>query len=370
MKFSHEFLTIRKFRHPFIAETFEFLKEPHADVIVSEFAENGPLFEFLSTRGDVGEAEARRVFCQLLSVLDYLHNTKHVAHRDLGPDHLLVDRHGNLRVIDFGLGRWLSAGVTSTVYDAPEVLHGQPCTRASDVWSAGVLLYAMVTGRLPFDGASIESVRDHILHGQLTFPGEVSTPLADLLREMLAKNSEQRITVDRIKEHAWIAQTSCFSLVKSRCDEQEELAHVIDTEIMRRMAALQFDPRPLNDQILMGDWTPLTAAYRMLLKEKTTERIKDLASAAPAAKVVRGNCNFSLAPPSASPTLKKRPPKTLRPPMLPRSLPPPHDLAKGKAPRTLQVPAPIQTAQRRMSRPCAVAKLDLPGRPRGVSSDH
>jgi serine/threonine protein kinase len=228
----------------------------------------------------------------------------------------------------------------------------------------------MVTGRLPFDGSSVETVRDRVLHGELVLPETLSAAVADLLREMLVKNCEQRITVDRIKDHVWITQTPCFALVKGLCNEQEELAHIIDNEITRRMAGLLFDPRPLHEQILIGEWTPLTAVYRMLLKEKTTDRIKDLATVASAFKVVHSNCNFSLASPVVAPLPKKGPPKTFRPPMLPKSLPSANDLARAKGPRTLQVPAPIQTGQRRMSRPCAVAKLNLPGRSMVAPSEH
>jgi serine/threonine protein kinase len=148
---------------------------------------------------------------QLISVLEYLHDKKHVCHRDIKRTNILSDKNGNIRLIDFGLSRYYEQNMKticgSTQYMAPEVLQGNPYSQQCDIWSVGILIYVMVTGEHPFNSNSKEQMIFDISNHPITLnPEKISPALLDLLQQILVKNPDQRLTISQIKKHHWFAQ--------------------------------------------------------------------------------------------------------------------------------------------------------------------
>ena len=108
-RFNREMALLKQMSHPFIAEFFESIENESYHFLVMEYAENGNMLEFINTKGQLTEPQARHYFSQLVSVLEYLHNEKLVAHRDLKAENILLDRYNNIRVIDFGLSNQFSS---------------------------------------------------------------------------------------------------------------------------------------------------------------------------------------------------------------------------------------------------------------------
>ena len=102
-RFHREVDLIKNLDHPFIAEFFEVLEDEKNFYIVMEYVENDNILNYVNTNGELPEDQARHYFCQLVSVLEYLHEEKHIAHRDLKAENVMLDRNRNLRLIDFGL---------------------------------------------------------------------------------------------------------------------------------------------------------------------------------------------------------------------------------------------------------------------------
>lgn len=130
-------------------------------ILVMEYVSEGEFYGLIERRGHFAEEEARQYFCQILSAVEYCHNY-HVAHRDIKPENLLVGQRNNLKLCDFGLsnflrdGDFLKTSCGSPNYASPEVISGeQYCGPEVDVWSMGVVLYAILTGKLPFDESNI-----------------------------------------------------------------------------------------------------------------------------------------------------------------------------------------------------------------------
>lgn len=133
------------------------METPSSLYFVMEYASNGNLMECIRKKKKLEEEEARRVMVELLDALDYIHSIG-VAHRDVKPENILIDRNNTVKLGDFGLGKIyerngvLNSSRGSPCYASPEMLRGgwyQPSK--CDVWSAGVVLYLMVLGTLPFD---------------------------------------------------------------------------------------------------------------------------------------------------------------------------------------------------------------------------
>lgn len=107
-RFNREISLLKQMQHPFISEFFESIENEQNFFLVMEYAENGNMLDFINVKGQLNEMQARHYFSELISVLEYLHDVKKVAHRDLKAENILLDRYDNIRVIDFGLSNVFS----------------------------------------------------------------------------------------------------------------------------------------------------------------------------------------------------------------------------------------------------------------------
>ena len=141
--------------------SYEVISTPTDIIIVLEYA-GGELFNYIVANGRMPEHQARRFFQQLISGIEYSHRLK-IVHRDLKPENVLLDDDLNVKIADFGLsneikdGDFLKTSCGSPNYAAPEVIRGGLYTGPEiDVWSAGVILYVMLCGRLPFEDDDVQ----------------------------------------------------------------------------------------------------------------------------------------------------------------------------------------------------------------------
>lgn len=220
-RFNRECALLKQMDHPFISDLFEIIEDSDNYYLVMEYVDHGNMLNYVNTNGRLSEEKARHYFCQLVSALDYLHNEKFVAHRDLKAENVLLDVHDNIRLIDFGLSNVFSkdspelkTACGSPAYAAPEMIQGHPYTKAADIWSSGILLYAMVVGRLPYDDPNIQKLLTKIVTEDIHYPSSLSFSLVDLLKRLLVKNPEQRITLSRLKEHPWFSQSEYKTIME------------------------------------------------------------------------------------------------------------------------------------------------------------
>lgn len=166
-----------------------------------EYVQGGELFDYLVSRGRLPVAEALHYFQQIISAVDYCHRFN-IAHRDLKPENLLLDKDKNIKVADFGMAAWeggdalLHTSCGSPHYASPEVVAGESYHGSvSDIWSCGVILYALLAGRLPFDDDNVRVLLDKVRDGRYAMPGDIEPIAKDLIRRMLEKDVRKRITV-------------------------------------------------------------------------------------------------------------------------------------------------------------------------------
>ncbi|CAO3620161.1 unnamed protein product [Cunninghamella blakesleeana] len=220
-KVEREISVLRTVRHPYIVKLYDVIETEKYIGIILQCASGGELFEFILAHRYLKEKDASRLFAQLISGVHYMHQ-KHIVHRDLKLENLLLDRHRNIIITDFGFANQfsstrddlMSTSCGSPCYAAPELVisEGLYVGTAVDIWSCGVILYAMLCGYLPFDddpenpdGDNINLLYKYILNTPLAFPDYVSHDARDLLKKMLVPDPAKRCSMDIIMLHPWLA---------------------------------------------------------------------------------------------------------------------------------------------------------------------
>jgi len=204
-KIYREISLMRLFDHPHILKLVDILESPRHMYIGLEYAANGELFNYISQKTKLDESDSMFFFRQIIYGVEYLHSLG-ICHRDLKPENILLDENLNIKIADFGFARFTKSNIAKTScgsphYVAPEVIAGESYdARLADVWSCGVILYALVTGCLPFDDPSIKVLLYKVKKGAFNMP-PVSKEFADLLTKILTRDPSKRITIAGIKQH-------------------------------------------------------------------------------------------------------------------------------------------------------------------------
>lgn len=165
-----------------------------------EHANSGELFEYIVKAGRVDDVKAAHFFSSILEGVEYLH-LNGVCHRDLKPENLLLEKNFNgVKIIDFGLSNLYSkptdslhTACGSPCYAAPEMIAGKPYNGLEvDIWSSGIILYAMLCGYLPFEDPDTDKLYKKIVKCQYTFPGYISSEGKELISKILNTNPKER----------------------------------------------------------------------------------------------------------------------------------------------------------------------------------
>nr|4YSJ_A Chain A, Calmodulin-like domain protein kinase [Eimeria tenella]4YSJ_B Chain B, Calmodulin-like domain protein kinase [Eimeria tenella]4YSM_A Chain A, Calmodulin-like domain protein kinase [Eimeria tenella]4YSM_B Chain B, Calmodulin-like domain protein kinase [Eimeria tenella]4YUQ_A Chain A, Calmodulin-like domain protein kinase [Eimeria tenella]4YUQ_B Chain B, Calmodulin-like domain protein kinase [Eimeria tenella]4YZB_A Chain A, Calmodulin-like domain protein kinase [Eimeria tenella]4YZ len=209
---------LKKLDHPNIMKLYEFFEDKGYFYLVTEVYTGGELFDEIISRKRFSEVDAARIIRQVLSGITYMHKNK-IVHRDLKPENLLLEnkrKDANIRIIDFGLSthfestKKMKDKIGTAYYIAPEVLHGTYDEKC-DVWSTGVILYILLSGCPPFNGANEFDILKKVEKGKFTFDlpqwKKVSEPAKDLIRKMLAYVPTMRISARDALEHEWLKTT-------------------------------------------------------------------------------------------------------------------------------------------------------------------
>jgi serine/threonine protein kinase len=266
--------------HPFIAPLFEVLDDRQNFYFVIELVENGNLLDFINGHRGLDETDARQIYFQLVSVLDYLHRERRIIHRDLKAENVLLDQHYNIRVVDFGLSNYFSeqnpflqTTCGSPAYVSPEIIRDEPYTAAADVWASGVLLYAMVCRTFPFHGENIAGLLNSILSSIPTLPHSISPELRGLIGRLLMKESKTRITIRQIMEHPWLGDMgSPSNMARLKVQDPNEL----NASVLAEMRTMGYEMGGLLEDIRGYVFDERAAAYRMLRRRQMVDEINAL----------------------------------------------------------------------------------------------
>lgn len=206
LNLEREIVVMKLIEHPHIIRLYDVWETSTELYLVMEYVQGGELFDYLCQKGRLSTPEALGYFQQIITAISYCHRFN-IAHRDLKPENLLLDEHMNIKVADFGMAAWQTDSLLETAcgsphYAAPEVIRGQAYKGSSaDIWSCGVILYALLAGRLPFDDEDVAALLNKVKVGQFEIPDAIDPLAKDLIRKMLEKDVSARITIADIQTH-------------------------------------------------------------------------------------------------------------------------------------------------------------------------
>ncbi|KAK2760265.1 hypothetical protein FQN54_002333 [Arachnomyces sp. PD_36] len=202
-----EVVIMKLIEHPNVINLYDVWENRGELYLVLEHVGGGELFDYVSTHGALPEEEAVRLFRQIIAGLSYCHRFN-ICHRDLKPENILLDTNGNIKLADFGMaalqpaGHWLNTSCGSPHYASPEIIYGRRYRGdKADIWSCGIILFAMLTGFLPFDGGDLTRTLQLVKKGEYSIPPWLTTEAVDLIQRILQKRPEDRISMKAIWAH-------------------------------------------------------------------------------------------------------------------------------------------------------------------------
>ncbi|XP_072011216.1 maternal embryonic leucine zipper kinase [Engystomops pustulosus] len=205
---------MKNLSHQHVCRLYHVIETPKKIFMALEYCPGGELFDYIIAKDRLTEEEARVFFRQIVSAVAYIHSQGY-AHRDLKPENLLIDEDQNLKLIDFGLCAKPKGGMDyhlmtccgSPAYAAPELIQGKAYIGSeADIWSMGVLMYALMCGYLPFDDDNVMLLYKKIMRGKYEIPKWLSPGSVLLLSQMLQVDPKKRISVKHLLRHPWLMQ--------------------------------------------------------------------------------------------------------------------------------------------------------------------
>uniref|UniRef100_A0A8C1AX31 Maternal embryonic leucine zipper kinase n=1 Tax=Cyprinus carpio carpio TaxID=630221 RepID=A0A8C1AX31_CYPCA len=272
-----EIEAMKNLSHQHVCRLYHVIETSSKIYMVLEYCPGGELFDYIIAKDRLSEEETRVFFRQIISALAYVHSQGY-AHRDLKPENLLIDEDHNLKLIDFGLcakpkgglGFELLTCCGSPAYAAPELIQGKAYIGSeADVWSMGILLYALLCGFLPFDDDNCMVLYRKITRGKYSNPHWLSPASILLLNQMMQVDPKRRLTVKQLLDHPWVMKGYSTPV---EWHSKHPLGH-IDEDCITEMAVAFKQSRQRTIQ-LVSEWKydQMTATYLLLLAKKRQGR--------------------------------------------------------------------------------------------------
>ncbi|XP_063799328.1 serine/threonine-protein kinase SIK2 [Pseudophryne corroboree] len=279
-KIYREVQIMKMLDHPHIIKLYQVMETKNMLYLVTEYAKNGEIFDYLAKHGRLNESEARRKFWQILSAVEYCHS-HNIVHRDLKAENLLLDNHMNIKIADFGFGNFYKTGEPlatwcgSPPYAAPEVFEGQQYEGPQlDIWSMGVVLYVLVCGALPFDGPTLPILRQRVLEGRFRIPYFMSEECEHLIRRMLVLEPSKRLSIAQIKEHKWMMTEVPVHrpVLYAQSPEKDVSIGEHNEQVLRLMHSLGIDQQKTIESLQNRSYNHFAAIYYLLVERLKSHR--------------------------------------------------------------------------------------------------
>ncbi|EGC33274.1 hypothetical protein DICPUDRAFT_154713 [Dictyostelium purpureum] len=272
--------------HPNIVKLLDVVdkrEEEGVTYLIVEYVSGGELFDYIVAREYIKEKEARKFFRQMLSAIEYCHANL-IVHRDLKPENLLLDAEGNIKISDFGLsnniqpGKLLESFCGSPLYAAPEILKAEKYLGPPvDIWSLGVIMYAVLCGNLPWEGESQAEISYNSVHGNYEDPTHLTQEAVSILRRMIVPDPKKRATIQELKKHKWTNMD--YDEPPRSFLPPREPVYEIKEDIYNHLVSLGFpNTNETREIILRNENCGIVNVYHLLLDRYAHKEVESLKS--------------------------------------------------------------------------------------------
>ena len=267
---SREIYILKLIRHPNIIQLYEIIETPKQLYLIMEYANGGELFDYIVEKNRVDENEACNFFQQIISGIDYIHKLN-IVHRDMKPENLLIDDKKNIKIVDFGLSNTfkdnelLKTACGSPWYAAPEMIAGKEYVGSkADIWSCGIIMYALIWGFLPFEDQNTANLYKKILAGEYSIPRFISDDAKELIKIILITDPDKRWNIDDIKSHTWFGLNTPVHTSDGIIIGYNQIP--IEQSILRMMQQYGFDSEYVEKWLDANKHNHATTTYYLLSK--------------------------------------------------------------------------------------------------------
>ncbi|OHT15644.1 CAMK family protein kinase [Tritrichomonas foetus] len=277
-RFIQEIDILKMLNHPNIAHFYELIEDESNYYIVLEYCERGTVTNFIEANGKSESNIKKTIFNQLLEALSYLYDKLNIIHCDIKADNVLLDEFLDIKLIDFGFASHVNNSYQdrlirgSPAYIAPEVFQGAHNTPSSEIWSLGIFLYLITTGKLPYDDEDMDGLMHSIVNMKPIIQSYLTHECSDLISLLLNKSPEKRPTFEEIKKHCWFNDLDLKShaMINMCIETGFHNKKDIDNEIIEEMESFNYDPNAIYHCLFTNEFNTLTTTYKLLLKKKTS----------------------------------------------------------------------------------------------------
>lgn len=239
------------------------------------------LYDYILKHGPLPVGKVQKIFAQLVGAVSYVHSQSCV-HRDLKLENILFDRHENVKLVDFGFTReyegrtnHLQTFCGTICYAAPEMLKGERYAGEKvDVWSLGIILYALLCGELPFDDDDDNITRTKILSEDPNYPEHLPPDAVALLKMLLSKRPFPRPSLPEILAHSFIAEHAPAQKAILEVKAETPFSTLLEKDCLHRMRAAGIDIDRVIESVLAKKCDALAGWWALLLEKEERKMVR------------------------------------------------------------------------------------------------
>ena len=278
-----EMSILLQMENPNVIKTYEIISDSMRYYIIMEYCSKGELFDHIVKENHFSEEKSAFFFYQMILGIEYIHS-KNICHRDLKPENLLINSEEELKIIDFGLSNFktkdrnylLQTPCGSPCYASPEMILGNKYDGFGiDIWSTGIILYAMLCGYLPFEEGEGKNKNDilfkNIVKCKIEFPEKyIGKSARNLLQRIIVRDPKERITIKEIKKHPFFLMGKDIYLKKYGIIRNKTIENIRGCFSLRNSMNLN-----LNNKDLISN-SQINRSNKVINVKKKNKKIKNI----------------------------------------------------------------------------------------------
>ncbi|KAL6235172.1 hypothetical protein BDW75DRAFT_210427 [Aspergillus navahoensis] len=271
----------RQFLHPHIARLYEVIVTEKLVWLVLEYCPGDELYNYLLRNGPLPIDKVKKIFTQLVGAVSYVHS-KQCVHRDLKLENILLDKHENVKLCDFGFTReyegkasYLQTFCGTVCYSAPEMLKAEKYAGEKvDVWSLGIILYALIAGELPYDDDDDQVTKARILNEEPKFNDKFPEDAKALINLLLSKRPLLRPSLDEVLAHPFLSEHAAEQLAILKLPRPPPFSTSLEKTTLHRMKSAGINVDDVVDSVMAQRCDALAGWWALLIEKEQRKEAK------------------------------------------------------------------------------------------------